>query len=428
MEDNYIEHHGIKGQKWGVRRYQNKDGSLTPQGKSRRNSDEDVEALVKKYTDDVGIKGNAKYSEHVRKLVKEYGDYDPSVDKDNANKIKTTETKMKELQTKIKEVNEKRNSFYEDYLDKKYTGKNPSEAAMKEKMNKMYQDRKKLEEAYNDESYRLRYLKGELQKPTEYDVSTYSNRDYLSHHGIMGQKKGRRRYQNPDGSLTPLGRQRYGVGKERTPLLEGPTASSGSSNKSSKGSKSSSKKDDFIEGEWRWADDNSSGSSSKGSKRRFSRKTKVDDVMDGDWRKVEENVKKKAGKTKVDDVMDGKWRKVDEGNTKADKAKAEKYSNVSSVLGAGSKMAGALKSSQERKLQRDKAKVMKAMDLSKFSDKDLRDAISRMSAEDTYKRMTADRVEYGRQKTIRRLETIGSLAATASSAVGLYAAIKKVRS
>lgn len=26
-------HHGVKGQKWGVRRFQNKDGSLTPEGK-----------------------------------------------------------------------------------------------------------------------------------------------------------------------------------------------------------------------------------------------------------------------------------------------------------------------------------------------------------------------------------------------------------
>ena len=36
----YIEHHGIKGQKWGRRRYQNKDGSLTPEGKLRHNQDE----------------------------------------------------------------------------------------------------------------------------------------------------------------------------------------------------------------------------------------------------------------------------------------------------------------------------------------------------------------------------------------------------
>lgn len=34
--DSYIYHHGVKGQKWGIRRYQNKDGSLTPAGKKRK--------------------------------------------------------------------------------------------------------------------------------------------------------------------------------------------------------------------------------------------------------------------------------------------------------------------------------------------------------------------------------------------------------
>lgn len=33
-------HHGIKGMKWGVRRYQNKDGSLTAAGKKRYNADD----------------------------------------------------------------------------------------------------------------------------------------------------------------------------------------------------------------------------------------------------------------------------------------------------------------------------------------------------------------------------------------------------
>jgi len=31
----YLAHHGVKGQKWGVRRYQNNDGSLTDLGKRR---------------------------------------------------------------------------------------------------------------------------------------------------------------------------------------------------------------------------------------------------------------------------------------------------------------------------------------------------------------------------------------------------------
>lgn len=33
--ENELYHHGIKGQRWGIRRYQNKDGSLTPAGRKR---------------------------------------------------------------------------------------------------------------------------------------------------------------------------------------------------------------------------------------------------------------------------------------------------------------------------------------------------------------------------------------------------------
>ena len=50
-EYNYDElyHHGIKGQRWGVRRFQNEDGSLTPTGERRYNdSDNDGAPKVKK--------------------------------------------------------------------------------------------------------------------------------------------------------------------------------------------------------------------------------------------------------------------------------------------------------------------------------------------------------------------------------------------
>lgn len=39
MENNTLRHWGIKGMKWGVRRYQNKDGTLTDAGKKRYDRD-----------------------------------------------------------------------------------------------------------------------------------------------------------------------------------------------------------------------------------------------------------------------------------------------------------------------------------------------------------------------------------------------------
>jgi hypothetical protein len=43
MEINELRHHGIKGQRWGIRRFQNRDGSLTSAGKKRRADDSDTD-------------------------------------------------------------------------------------------------------------------------------------------------------------------------------------------------------------------------------------------------------------------------------------------------------------------------------------------------------------------------------------------------
>lgn len=55
-----LTHHGIKGQRWGVRRFQNKDGSLTPAGQKRY--------------DDSPNDGAIKKSKHRLKLEQKYRD------------------------------------------------------------------------------------------------------------------------------------------------------------------------------------------------------------------------------------------------------------------------------------------------------------------------------------------------------------------
>lgn len=48
MTNKYLAHHGIKGQRWGIRRYQNEDGTLTKEGQRRiENVDSDQITISK---------------------------------------------------------------------------------------------------------------------------------------------------------------------------------------------------------------------------------------------------------------------------------------------------------------------------------------------------------------------------------------------
>ena len=88
--NNVLYHHGIKGQKWGVRRFQNKDGTLTPAGKERYDNDgnnervESPEERKKRIARNVAIGaaaataaiaaiGYMKYSKNLKALDKKAG-------------------------------------------------------------------------------------------------------------------------------------------------------------------------------------------------------------------------------------------------------------------------------------------------------------------------------------------------------------------
>ena len=72
---NELSHHGIKGQKWGRRRYQNKDGSLTPAGKQRYGSEENFES---RYDEDVkaGIRATKKLADGGKDLTRATKEYE----------------------------------------------------------------------------------------------------------------------------------------------------------------------------------------------------------------------------------------------------------------------------------------------------------------------------------------------------------------
>lgn len=72
----YLAHHGIKGQRWGVRRFQREDGSLTFAGRKRYNDDtSDVKKRAEKTNRDynpAAMNSKTKKSNHRLKLEKIY--------------------------------------------------------------------------------------------------------------------------------------------------------------------------------------------------------------------------------------------------------------------------------------------------------------------------------------------------------------------
>ena len=120
--ENELYHHGIKGQKWGVRRYQNPDGSLTLAGKKRAlkvQNDYTELSKNKKYHDK---DGNLTY-EGRKRALKMKEQYSSITGKSlrpfpNANGLKSSTSVKGETKDKPKSISKMSNKEIEDAIER----------------------------------------------------------------------------------------------------------------------------------------------------------------------------------------------------------------------------------------------------------------------------------------------------------------------
>lgn len=104
MANYYLTHHGIKGQKWGVRRYQNADGSLTPAGKKRQVK------LQRKWEKNVNDNWHTAYNRAADKVNKKLNEFNAKYEGISLNDNPKVRKKY------IKEYCDMWNSIYEKEL------------------------------------------------------------------------------------------------------------------------------------------------------------------------------------------------------------------------------------------------------------------------------------------------------------------------
>lgn len=139
----YLSHHGIKGQKWGIRRFQYKDGSLTPAGQRK------AAKMRTAYTELTGKKLRS-HPESLKKSIdksksgRKTSDADDQITELKKQKeLLTAKKDVLELQNRISELTPKKVSAGKKFIEKfgPTIAKNVWEGALKNNVNKWIENK-----------------------------------------------------------------------------------------------------------------------------------------------------------------------------------------------------------------------------------------------------------------------------------------------